>query len=152
MILSAPVRRAGIDDQYSEHDHAARTDAGPRPHIRKTSLQTVANWSSTRAQDGDTMPALAARFNTTAAEILRSQPDHPARRDHHAARPADADPDLLPPTVGDRLIKRIPGSCAFVNGPAHVGFEHESAFVGIDERLVEETTAPYAGGKEPHRR
>ena len=38
------------------------------------------------AQTGDTLPALAARFNTTVDEILEANPQIPRRRNNHAAR------------------------------------------------------------------
>ncbi len=55
------------------------------------------------AQTGDTLAALAVHFNTTVEEILDGQSDRPGGCDHHAARPADEDPDLLPLAVGQCL-------------------------------------------------
>ena len=78
------------------------------------------------AQNGDTLPALAARFNTTIAEIMQANPIIPA------------DATTMPPGLPMKIpiyylplwgtaYQSIPDS-AFVNGPAQVGFS-TSAFV-----------------------
>ncbi len=78
------------------------------------------------AQSGDTLPALAARFNTTIAEIMAANPVIPA------------DATTMPPGFPMKIpiyfrslwaspFKIMPDA-AFVNGPAGIGF-NTSAFV-----------------------
>lgn len=78
------------------------------------------------AQNGDTIPALAARFNTTEAEIMAANPIIPA------------DATTMPPGLPMKIpiyylalwgpaFQSIPDH-AFVNGPAQIGFS-TSAFV-----------------------
>src|SRR5574339_612418 len=78
------------------------------------------------AQNGDTLPALAARFNTTVDEIMEANPIIPA------------DATTMPPGLPMKIpiyylplwgtaYQSIPDH-AFVNGPAQVGFS-TSAFV-----------------------
>src|SRR5688572_6403180 len=78
------------------------------------------------AQSGDTLPALAARFNTTVEEIRKANPIIPA------------DATTMPPGLPMRIpiyylplwgtaYQSIPDH-AFVNGPAQIGFS-TSAFV-----------------------
>jgi len=95
------------------------------------------------AQNGDTLPALAARFNTTVAEILEANPIIP--------RDATTMPPGLPMQIPIYYLplwgtdfQSIPDS-AFVNGPAHVGFS-TSAFVSASSGWLKEYRA-YAGGK-----
>jgi LasA protease len=95
------------------------------------------------AQDGDTIPALAARFNTTEAEIFEANPIIP--------REATTMPPGLPMQIPIYYLplwgtdfKSIPDS-AFVNGPAHVGFS-TSAFVASTSGWLKNYRA-YAGGK-----
>jgi len=95
------------------------------------------------AQGGDTIPALAARFNTTAAEIFEANPIIP--------REATTMPPGLPMQIPIYYLplwgtdfKSIPDS-AFVNGPAHVGFS-TSAFVASSSGWLKNYRA-YAGGR-----
>ncbi len=78
------------------------------------------------AQDGDTLPALAARFNTTVAEILQANPFIPAQ----AATLPPGMPMKIPiyylPLWGTPY-QSLP-DIAFVNGPADRGF-NTSAFL-----------------------
>ena len=78
------------------------------------------------AQSGDTLPALAAHFNTTVAEIMAANPIIPA------------DATTMPPGFPMKIpiyfeslwatpYKILPDA-AFVNGPAEVGF-NTAAFV-----------------------
>ena len=78
------------------------------------------------AQNGDTLPALAARFNTTVEEIREANPIIPA------------DATTMPPGLPMRIpiyylplwgtaFQSVPDH-AFVNGPAQIGFS-TSAFV-----------------------
>src|ERR671924_1925041 len=78
------------------------------------------------AQNGDTLPALAARFNTTVAEIREANPIIPL------------DATTMPPGMPMKIpiyylplwgtaYQSIPDH-AFVNGPAQIGFS-TSAFV-----------------------
>lgn len=95
------------------------------------------------AQTGDTIPALAARFNTTEAEIYEANPIIP--------RDATTMPPGLPmqipiyylPLWGTEF-QSIPDS-AFVNGPAQVGFS-ASAFVASTSGWLRDYRA-YAGGR-----
>jgi len=95
------------------------------------------------AQSGDTIPALAARFNTTAAEILEANPIIPL------------DATTMPPGLPMQIpiyylplwgtdYQSIPDA-AFVNGPAHIGF-NTSAFVSDTSGWLKDYRA-YAGGK-----
>lgn len=95
------------------------------------------------AQSGDTIPALAARFNTTMAEIFEANPIIP--------REATTLPPGLPMQIPIYYLplwgtayQSIPDS-AFVNGPAHVGFS-SSAFVASTNGWLKEYRA-YAGGR-----
>ena len=95
------------------------------------------------AQGGDTIPALAARFNTTAAEIFEANPIIP--------REATTMPPGLPMQIPIYYLplwgtdfKSTPYS-AFVNGPAHVGFS-TSAFVASSSGWLKNYRA-YAGGR-----
>src|SRR5687767_9370407 len=78
------------------------------------------------AQNGDTLPALAARFNTTVKEIMEANPIIP--------REATTMPPGLPMKIPIYYLplwgtayQSIPDH-AFVNGPAQIGFS-TSAFV-----------------------
>jgi murein DD-endopeptidase MepM/ murein hydrolase activator NlpD len=95
------------------------------------------------AQSGDTIPALAARFNTTIAEIFEANPIIP--------REATTLPPGLPMQIPIYYLslwgtdyQSIPDS-AFVNGPALVGFS-TSAFVASSSGWLKNYRA-YAGGK-----
>jgi phage tail protein X len=78
------------------------------------------------AQNGDTLPALAAHFNTTIEEILAANPVIP----HEATTMPPGLPMKIPiyylPLWGT-AYQSIP-DYAFVNGPAQIGFS-TSAFV-----------------------
>lgn len=95
------------------------------------------------AQSGDTLPALAAHFNTTIAEIMTANPIIPSG--------ATTMPPGLPmkiPIYYKALwaspFKIIPDA-AFVNGPAQIGF-NTSAFVDSQPGWLKNYTA-YAGGE-----
>jgi len=95
------------------------------------------------AQSGDTIPGLAARFNTTAAEIFDANPIIP--------RDATTMPPGLPMKIPIYYLplwgtdfQSIPDS-AFVNGPAQVGF-NTSAFLASTSGWLKNYRA-YAGGK-----
>jgi len=95
------------------------------------------------AQDGDTLPALAARFNTTVDEILQANPIIP--------RDATTMPVGLPMKIPiyylplwGTAFQSIPDH-AFVNGPAQVGF-NTSAFVESTRGWLKEYQT-YAGGR-----
>lgn len=72
------------------------------------------------AQNGDTLPALAARFNTTVDEILAANPIVP----HEATTMPPGLPMKIPiyflPLWGT-AFQSVPDQ-AFVNGPAQIGF------------------------------
>jgi len=87
------------------------------------------------AQSGDTLPALAARFNTTVEEILAANAGIP--RDSTTMPPEL--PMKLPiyfRTLWGSPFKILPDS-AFVNGPALVGF-NTSAFVAAHPGWLKE--------------
>ncbi|HSL28059.1 MAG TPA: LysM peptidoglycan-binding domain-containing protein [Anaerolineales bacterium] len=95
------------------------------------------------AQSGDTLPALAARFNTTVEEIRESNPIIPV------------DATTMPPGLPMRIpiyylplwgtaYQSIPDH-AFVNGPAQVGFS-TSAFVASTSGWLKDYRV-YAGEK-----
>jgi LasA protease len=95
------------------------------------------------AQSGDTLPTLAARFNTTVAEIFEANPIIP--------RDATTMPPGLPMKIPIYYLplwgtdfQSIPDS-AFVNGPAQVGF-NTSAFLASTSGWLKSYRA-YAGGK-----
>lgn len=95
------------------------------------------------AQSGDTIPALAARFNTTIAEIFEANPIIP--------REATTLPPGLPMQIPIYYLplwgtdyQSIPDS-AFVNGPALVGFS-TSAFVASSSGWLKNYRT-YAGGE-----
>jgi hypothetical protein len=95
------------------------------------------------AQDGDTLPALAARFNTTIEEIMTANPIIP--RDATTMPPGF--PMQIPiyylPLWGT-AYQSIP-DYAFVNGPAQIGFS-TSAFLASTSGWLRDYRA-YAGGK-----
>jgi murein DD-endopeptidase MepM/ murein hydrolase activator NlpD len=95
------------------------------------------------AQNGDTLPALAARFNTTVAEIFEANPIIP--------RDATTMPPGLPMQIPiyflplwGTIFRSIPDS-ALVNGPAHIGFS-TSAFVADSSGWLNGYRA-YVGGR-----
>jgi len=95
------------------------------------------------AQSGDTLPALAARFNTTVSEILDANPIIP----HDATTMPPGLPMQIPiyylPLWGTDF-QSIPDG-AFVNGPANIGF-NTSAFVSDSSGWLKNYRA-YAGGR-----
>jgi murein DD-endopeptidase MepM/ murein hydrolase activator NlpD len=113
------------------------TPTAGRPHYNPGELVSYT------AQSGDTLPALAARFNTTVAEILQANPIIPQ------------DATTMPPGLPMKIpiyyralwgtdFQSLPDS-AFVNGPAQVGF-NTSAFVEASSGWLK-TYRAYAGGK-----
>ncbi len=95
------------------------------------------------AQSGDTLPALAARFNTTIPEIMTANPIIPA------------DATTMPPGLPMKIpiyfkalwaspFKIIPDA-SYVNGPAQIGF-NTSAFVASHPGWLKKYVA-YAGGE-----
>lgn len=95
------------------------------------------------AQDGDTLPALAARFNTSVDQIMQANPIIPA------------DATTMPPGMPMRIpiyylplwgtpFQSIPDR-AFVNGPSGIGF-NTSAFLASTEGWFKSYRA-YAGGR-----
>jgi murein DD-endopeptidase MepM/ murein hydrolase activator NlpD len=95
------------------------------------------------AQDGDTLPALAARFNTTVDEIMEANPIIPS------------DATTMPPgfpmkipiyylSLWGTAYQSIPDH-AFVNGPSQIGFS-TSAFVDSTNGWLKNYRI-YAGGE-----
>jgi len=95
------------------------------------------------AQDGDTLPALAARFNTTAEEIRQANPIIPADATTMPVGFPMKIPIYYLPLWGT-TYKSIPDH-AFVNGPAQIGF-NTSAFVAATSGWWKDYRA-YAGGQ-----
>jgi murein DD-endopeptidase MepM/ murein hydrolase activator NlpD len=96
------------------------------------------------AQSGDTLPALAARFNTSEAEIRAANPIIPQ------------DASTMPPGLPMKLpiyyralwgtpYQIIPDSL-FVNGPAQVGFD-TAAFVNSQPGWLKDYSEPTAEGR-----
>src|SRR6185503_6236501 len=95
------------------------------------------------AQNGDTLPALAARFNTTVKEIMEANPIIP--------REATTMPPGLPMQIPIYYLplwgtayQSIPDH-AFVNGPAQIGFS-TSAFISSTSGWLKNYRV-YAGEK-----
>ncbi len=95
------------------------------------------------AQNGDSLPALAARFNTTTEEILAANPIIP--------RDATTMPVGLPMKIPIYYLplwgteyQSIPDH-AFVNGPYQIGF-NTSAFVATTDGWLKDYRV-YAGGR-----
>ena len=95
------------------------------------------------AQSGDTIPALALRFNTTEAEIMAANPIIP--------REATTMPPGLPMKIPIYYLplwgtayQSIPDS-AFINGPSQIGFS-TSAFVEATDGWLKNYRV-YAGDK-----
>jgi len=95
------------------------------------------------AQNGDTLPALAARFNTTVEEIMQANPIIPAD--------ATTMPVGLPMRIPIYYLalwgttyKSVPDH-AFVNGPSQIGFS-SSAYVASTTGWWKDYRA-YAGGE-----
>jgi len=95
------------------------------------------------AQNGDTLPALASRFNTTVEEIMSANPVIP--------NDATTMPVGLPMKIPIYYLalwgtayQSIPDD-AFVNGPAHIGF-NTSAFLATTNGWLKNYRV-YAGGK-----
>src|SRR5215211_1968341 len=95
------------------------------------------------AQNGDTLPALAARFNTTIEEIREANPLIPL------------DATTMPPGMPMKIpiyylplwgtaYQSIPDD-AFVNGPSQIGFS-TSAFVASTKGWLKDYSV-YAGGE-----
>jgi LasA protease len=94
------------------------------------------------AQNGDTLPALAARFNTSINEILEANPNIP--------REATTMPPGMPMQIPIYYLAlwgspyQIVSDLAFVNGPAQIGF-NTSAFVAATQGWLKDYRV-YAGG------
>ena len=95
------------------------------------------------AQDGDTLPALAARFNTTVAEIMQANPIIPVDATTMPVGLPMKIPIYYLPLWGTPY-QSIPDP-AFVNGPAQVGFS-SSAFLASTSGWWKDYRA-YAGGR-----
>ena len=136
--------------QYSpENISPPSTTGGEAPDsVPATALPVRANYTPGElvdyiAQSGDTLPALAAHFNTTLAEIMAANPIIPS------------DATTMPPGLPMKIpvyfkalwanpFKIIPDA-AFVNGPAQVGF-NTSAFVASRPGWLKNYVT-YAGGE-----
>ena len=122
----------------SASDSGTATPLPVRPNYKPAELVDYI------AQSGDTLPALAAHFNTTIAEIRAANPIIPP------------DATTMPPGFPMKIpvyfkalwatpYHIIPDS-AFVNGPAQIGF-NTSAFVASEPGWLLKYRA-YAGGED----
>lgn len=95
------------------------------------------------AQSGDTLPALAARFNTSVDEILQANP--------HIPRDATSMPPTMPMKIPIYYLAlwanpfQVIPDHAFVNSPTSIGF-NTSAFVSSTSGWLKNYRV-YAGGK-----
>ncbi len=133
---------------YSESGVAVKDALTPEPVITATALPTRRMYAPGElveyiAQTGDTLPALAAHFNTTVEEIRAANPQIPE------------DATTMPPGMPMQIpiyylplwgtpFQILPDSL-FVNGPAIVGFD-TSAFVNSRPGWLKDF-AQYAGGQ-----
>ena len=95
------------------------------------------------AQNGDTLPALAARFNTTIEQIMQANPIIPADATTMPVGLPMKIPIYYLPLWGT-AYQSLPDQ-AFVNGPAQIGFS-TPAFVASTNGWLKDYRA-YAGGK-----
>jgi phage tail protein X len=95
------------------------------------------------AQNGDTLPALAARFNTTVEQIMQANPIIPADATTMPVGLPMKIPIYYLPLWGT-AYQSIPDH-AFVNGPPQIGFS-TSAFVASTNGWLK-SYRTYAGGK-----
>jgi len=95
------------------------------------------------AQNGDTLPALAARFNTTVDQIMQANPIIPADATTMPVGLPMKIPIYYLPLWGT-AYQSIP-DYAFVNGPSQIGFS-TSAFVASTTGWLKNYRA-YAGGR-----
>lgn len=95
------------------------------------------------AQNGDTLPALAARFNTTVAEIMQANPIIPADATTMPVGLPMKIPIYYLPLWGTPY-QSIPDH-AFVNGPSQIGFS-AAAFVASTTGWLKDYRT-YAGGR-----
>ncbi len=95
------------------------------------------------AQNGDTLPALAARFNTTVDQIMQANPAIPADATTMPVGLPMKIPIYYLPLWGT-AYQSIPDQ-AFVNGPSQIGFS-TSAFVASTTGWLKNYRA-YAGDK-----
>jgi LasA protease len=128
---------------------AALATSTPRPDADPTPLPTRPNFKPGElvdyvAQTGDTLPALASRFNTTIPEIRAANPLIPP------------DATTMPPGFPMRIpiyfrslwgtaFQIIPDS-AFVNGPAQIGFNAPAYVAAQDGWFADYWT--YAAGRD----
>ncbi len=121
--------------------------ATPYPTLSITPLPTRPNYKPGElvdyiAQSGDTLPALAARFNTTIEEIFAANPFIP----HDATTMPPGMPMKIPIyylPLWASPFQVLPDH-AFVNGPSLIGFD-TAAFVASQDGWLKDYRA-YAGG------
>lgn len=95
------------------------------------------------AQNGDTLPALAKRFNTTVDEISQANPIIPTDATTMPVGLPMKIPIYYRPLWGTEF-QSIPDH-AFINGPAQIGFNTSAFLASTDGWLKDYRT--YAGGK-----
>jgi len=95
------------------------------------------------AQNGDTLPALAARFNTTVAEIMQANPIIPTDATTMPVGLPMKIPIYYLPLWGTPY-QSLPDH-AFINGPSQIGFS-ASAYVASTSGWLKDYRA-YAGGR-----
>lgn len=96
---------------------------------------------SYQAQAGDTLPALAARFNTTVVGILEINPQVPKDATTMPAGFSLQIPAYIHPLTGD-LIDLLPDS-EFVNGPSAVEFDAREEIMSRPGYLADSSDYAY---------
>ncbi len=142
LALSACAPAVAVERNYANAESLT-----PVPTFSITPLPTRPNYNPGElvdytAQSGDSLPALAARFNTTVKEILAANPFIPP------------DATTMPPGMPMKIpIYYLPlwaspfqilPDHAFVNGPSLIGFD-TAAFVASTDGWLKNYRA-YAGG------
>ncbi len=135
-----PVATEGVLEQAEEPTQAA-PGATPLPTRTAHPPGELVDYV---AQSGDTLPALAERFNTTAAAILEANPAIPRDASTLPVGYPLQIPAYFQPLMGTPF-KILPDS-EFVNGPTAVGFDLRAAVQGRPGWLASHTD--YAYGRE----
>jgi len=148
LALLTALALASCNLKIANNNPAYQTPNGDLSDLAQTPLPTRATYKPGElvdysAQTGDTLPALAARFNTTVAEIMGANPQIPR------------DATTMPPGMPMKIpiyfralwassFKVIPDH-AFVNGPTVIGF-NAAAFVASQPGWLKNYRV-YASGK-----
>ena len=116
--------RPGFSDPGSSYllNPTPTASPAPKPYTERP-LYSPGELVDYTAQSGDTLSNLAFRFNTTVDEILEANPIIP---DDATTLPPDLPmkiPIYYEPLWGSQF--QIIPNCAFINGPAQIGFDVE---------------------------